>query len=1020
MVSGTLNAEQLKAVTHTKTPLLILAGPGSGKTFTITEKVVGLIDGGIPAERILALTFSEKAASEMQERIEKQIGIGSGISVSTFHSFCNELIRQFPLDMGISYGTKLISKEHSHVWGIRNIDTFAFQNLIVPPFPYDLITSLMEGVSQFQDHLIGPDEIKDYVAKGLASSSLTDEEEDELLKLEDLERFYRCYQEYKWNNNFVDYDDMISMACSLLEKNNVIRNNVKSRYDYILVDEFQDTNYAQLHLVHLLADSGKLTCVADDDQCIYRFRGAYLSNLKQLNEHYSDLEKVALEVNYRSTSQIVELSKQLVSLNPEREIKNFNSHNGDGELVKVVKASDDDSEAEWVAGEIKRLVDEEGLEYQDFYILTRKRADGEKFSDALKTLMVPVEYVGSLQLSDFPVIQDALAYMKVMADPFNNGVSFAKILFREGVTEHNLQKINLLAQQVKKNDPSQGDGIYSVLLNDLSSTGITQMGLVKSVLARLEEVVKYKKNHLPSDTVKFLLTQKTDLYSSQLAKDNDHSRRNIKMLNSLVQMVGDLELVDGGSEFEAVMEYLTLVFNIDIDEGEASEDNTVKVMTIHQSKGKEAKVVFVCDLAARHLPLQHRNKPFIVPSDMAKGVQRNVDEKDLHLEEERRLTYVAMTRAKEKLYLVFPEKYTINVNPSKPSQFLTEIDYENNPLIELIVTGQSGIRQGPVSVSLLQRKTEEYENLVSMYARQGQLNQALESIVVLAQLKELEKNGNLSAFDLDSFLKVSPLGPAELDDLVDGKVPPLVDQNMRFSASKIKEYMDCPLKFKYNSVLRIPTPQKGYFNVGTSVHAVYEEMIKQKMQGKSPSVTDAKAMLNDTWDGSAYTSVTHEQQDKNKMDNMLDIWFNFEKTNPNETIDVEQWFDLELDGNHFAGSIDRIDKTPDGEYIVIDYKTGKTTLSKKKIKEDVQLALYCLAVKEKYGKLPVQAGHFYVHPDNAKMVLVDVVEKEVNVVVDKVKEAVIGIMNEDFEVVEDPNCRFCDYGAVCEWRNKIS
>jgi DNA helicase-2/ATP-dependent DNA helicase PcrA len=953
----------------------------------------------------------------MQERIEKQIGIGSGISVSTFHSFCNELIRQFPLDMGISYGTKLISKEHSHVWGIRNIDTFGFQNLVIPPFPYDLITSLMEGVSQFQDHLIGPDEIKDYVAKGLAAPSLTDEEEDELLKLEDLARFYRCYQEYKWNNNFVDYDDMISMACSLLEKNNVIKENVKSRYDYILVDEFQDTNYAQLHLIHLLADSGKLTCVADDDQCIYRFRGAYLSNLKELNKHYSDLEKVALEVNYRSTTEIVELSKQLVSLNPEREIKNFTSHNGNGELVKAVKAPDDDSEAEYVAGEIKRQVDEEGLDYKDFYILTRKRIDGEKFSEALKALMIPVEYVGSLQLYDFPVIQDALAYMKVMADPFNNGVSFAKILFREGVTEHNLQKINLLAQQVRKNDPTQGDGICSVLLNDLSSTGITQMGLVKSVLSRLEDVVAYKKNHLPSDTVKFLLTQKTDLYRSQLAKDDEHSRRNIRLLNSLVQMVADLELVDGGSEFEAVMEYLSLVFNMDIDEGEASEDNTVKVMTIHQSKGKEAKVVFVCDFAARHLPLQYQGKPFTVPKDMAKGVQRNVDEKVLHLEEERRLAYVAMTRAKEKLYLVIPEQYKSNVRASKPSQFLTDIDYENNPLIEIIMAGQASVSQGPVSVSLLQRKTEEYENLVSMYSRQGQLDQALESIVVLAQLKELEKNGNLSAFDLDTFLKVSPLESAELDDLVDGKVPPLVDQNMRFSASRIKEYMDCPLKFKYNSVLRIPTPQKGYFNVGTSVHAVYEEMIRQKMQGKSPSVADAKTMLNDNWDGSAYTSTTHEQQDKNKMENMLDIWFDFEQSNPNETIDVEQWFDLELDGNHFAGSIDRIDKTPDGEYIIIDYKTGKTTLSKKKMKEDVQLALYCLAVKEKYGKLPVQAGHFYVHPDQSEMRLVDVVEKEVDAVVDRVKEAAKGILNEDFEIVKQPNCRYCDYGEICELRN---
>ena len=1019
MVSGNLNPGQLKAVTYTDGPLLILAGPGSGKTLTITEKIVDLTEKGISPEKMLALTFSEKAAGEMLERIESKIGVGSGITVSTFHSFCNDLIRQFPLDMGISYGTQLISKEHSHVWGIKNIDSFAFENVIIPPSPYDLITSLMEGVSQLHDHLITPDELKDYLDSKLADPSLDEEEEDELLKMADLEKFYRHYQEYKWNNNFVDYDDMITMACSLLENNEVIKNDIKSRYDYILVDEFQDTNYAQLKLVSLLADGGDLTCVADDDQSIYRFRGAYQSNIQQLGELYSALEKVTLEVNYRSTDPIVELSKQLVSLNPEREAKDFKSHNGDGDLVKLVKSPDDDSEAEWVANEIKRLVEEEDLEYKDIYILTRKRADGEKFSDSLKELMIPVEYVGSLKLTDFPVIQEALAYMKVIADPFNNGVSFAKILFREGVTEHNLQKINLLAQKVRKADPALGDGIYYVLMDKLDDTGITQKNLVRSILSRLEEVMSYKKSHLPSDTVKHLLIQKTDLYRSQLAADDEYSRRNLRLLNSLVQTVEDLELVDGSSEFETVMEHLALVFNMDIDEGEASEDNTVKVMTIHQSKGKEAKVVFVCDLAQRHLPLQHKRKPFTVPSEIAKGVQRDVEEKVLHIEEERRLTYVAMTRAREKLYLVYPERYLANANASKPSQFLDEIDYENNPLIEFIEAEKGDERKGPASVSLLKRKKHEYEKLVSMYSRQGQLDQALESLVVLAQLKELETNGNLAAFDVSSFLKVSSLEPSELEDLVDGKVPPLVDQNMRFSASKIKEYMDCPLRFKYNSVLKIPTPQKGYFQVGTKVHAVYEEMVRQKMQGKTPAIADAQNMLNEIWDGSVYTSTTREQQEKSKMDQMLDIWFDFEQSNPNETVDVEQWFDLELDGAHFAGSIDRIDKNSDGDYIVIDYKTGKTTLSKKKMKEDVQLTLYCLAVKEKYGKLPVQAGHFYVHPNLGEMRLVDVVEKEIDAVVDRVKEAANGILSQDFEVVDKPNCRFCDYGVICEWRNGI-
>ena len=250
-----LNTGQSKAVSYTSGPLLILAGPGSGKTLTIKEKVLKLIKDGISPDRILALTFSEKAAGEMQDRIEKDIRVGTGITVSTFHSFCNDLIREFSLDLGINRGTRLISKEHSHVWGIKNIDLFGFDHITLPSKPTDLITSLLEGVSQFHDHLIPPEELETYVSTSLTSgATLTDDETDQLLKLGDLAKFYYHYQQYKWKNNFIDYDDMIHLACNLLESNHFVRNKIGSRYDHILVDEFQDTNYAQLHLIHLMAN----------------------------------------------------------------------------------------------------------------------------------------------------------------------------------------------------------------------------------------------------------------------------------------------------------------------------------------------------------------------------------------------------------------------------------------------------------------------------------------------------------------------------------------------------------------------------------------------------------------------------------------------------------------------------------------------------------------------------------------------------------------------------------------------
>ena len=1015
-----LNEKQSDAVTYTDDPILILAGPGSGKTLTITKKVFKLIEDGLSPDRILALTFSEKAAGEMQDRIEQQIGVDSGITVSTFHSFCDGLIREFSMDLGIDQGVRLVSKEHAHIWGIRHIDQFGFENIVIPPVPYNLITSLLEGVSQYHDHLVSPAQLNEYVEQKLASCAAVDEdnnydEMDRLLKLGDLARFYEHYQQYKWDHNFIDYDDMIVLACRLLDNNDIVRKTVQKRYEYVLVDEFQDTNYAQLHLIHLLENGGDLTCVADDDQCIYRFRGAYLSNIHQLEQFYPSLRKIPLDVNYRSTGQIVDLSQQLIRNNPDREEKHLVSDKGDGKPVCVVKAPDDTSEAEWVANEIKRLISEDGMEPRDIYILSRKRADGKKFSEALRRRMVPVEYVGNMQLKQFSVVQEALAYMKMVADPFNNGIAFAKVLAREGVSEHDLQAINQTARKLVREGHVQGDGIYVVLRDHLATLGSDQEELIHSILTRLEDLINYKRKHLPSDTLKHLLIDKTDLYRSQVHEGSTHSRRNIKILNTFGNMVEDLELIDGGSEFETVVEHLELVFDMEIGEGQSSDENTVKVMTIHQSKGKEARVVFVCDMAARHLPLDYRRKTFTVPFELTRGVQRDEDEKVLHLEEERRLAYVAMTRAKEQLYLVFPEKYANNVRRSKPSQFLDDVGYETNPLVDLIEAEQVD-GQGELSIdSPLKQKVDEYERKLVMYARQSQFKHALESLVVLAQLREMEDTGSPEGVDIDKFLKVEPKDPSEFQDLIDDRVPSLVDPNMRFSASRIREYQDCPLKFKFNSVLGIPTPQKTYFQVGTDVHAVYEELAILKMQGKSPDLKLAKEILGRKWDGSAFDSDTHMQQEHGKIERMLEFWFEFEESHPNETVDVEERFDLIIDGAHFAGLIDRIDVTPKGEYVVIDYKSGKTKLSKKKMQQDVQLALYCLAVKKKYGKLPVRAGHLYVHPDAAELRLVDVNEENIAGVFEGIMETVKAIFSEDFEVTGKPVCRFCDYKGICEW-----
>ncbi|MDD4498746.1 MAG: ATP-dependent DNA helicase, partial [Methanosarcinaceae archaeon] len=780
----------------------------------------------------------------------------------------------------------------------------------------------------------------------------------------------------------------------------------------------------------------------------------YLSNITQLEKYYPTLKKIPLEVNYRATSQLVETALQLISRNPTRQEKTLLSHKGSGAPVKAVRAPDDMSEAEWVGEEIERLIREKGVGPGKIFVLTRKRKDGKKFSEALSRRMIPAEYVGSLRLSHFPVIRQALAYMHVVADPFNSGLAFTKVLAREGVHEHNLQNINTSARRFREMNngrkaadpyenilkkaskiPFEGDGVYTVLSYQLEELDLSQESLVRSVLMRINNLLDYKKQHLPSDTLKYLLNEKTDLYRAQLARDSAGARRNIALLKNLVTMVEDLENLDGKSDFEEVVEYLDLVFGLELEQEVEGEADTVKIMTIHQSKGREAEAVFVCDLAERHLPIDHRQKQFTVPSELSKGTRRSESEKFLHLEEERRLAYVGMTRAEKALYLVFPEKYPGNRRPSKPSIFLEEIGFRENPEIEFIEAKQAVPLSALEPESPLQKKIGEYERLVSMYSRQNQLKQALEALVVLARLREFEEKGSLTAFDPESFLKVDPGSPGELEALIREELPPLLNRNFAFSASGIKDYLACPLRFKYGNVLKIPLPRKIRARTGTDVHALFEELARRQKSGKEgegegevkgderggegPCGPELSALLLEEFrKNSVFASKTEEKQTLAEVRAMLDYWLRFEEDNPNEIFEVESSFEFELGTRRFTGKIDRLDLNPAGDYVLLDYKSGKTSLSRKELEEDLQLALYCEAVRKKYGKFPVKAGHMYVHPDLEKVLVFPVDPAKVEEVLEKIKETVEVISEEDFKVRAEPNCYYCDYKGICEHYNK--
>ncbi len=348
----TLNPSQETAVKECGIQL-VLAGPGSGKTRVITEKILHLVSQGVAPEHILALTFSEKAAKEMQERLEGKIDT-THLSIGTFHAFCLEVLEDNVLDSGIAFHGGIISRANQLVWGLANIDSFGFMHIEIGNNAPGVIESIIDGISAFRDELITPEELAAYLERK-KTADVPEAERSYLDKLADLLKVYLAYEQYKRSAGLLDYDDMIHEAVVLFTKKPLILNRYRKQYTHILVDEFQDTNYAQAQLVRLLAGAN-VCVVGDDDQTIYRFRGAYLTNFRDFRDQYASCREILLSHNYRNSRTILTLALELMKHAPDRQEKELLTENPPGEPVVVAECENEAAEVAFVLAEIDRLL----------------------------------------------------------------------------------------------------------------------------------------------------------------------------------------------------------------------------------------------------------------------------------------------------------------------------------------------------------------------------------------------------------------------------------------------------------------------------------------------------------------------------------------------------------------------------------------------------------------------------------------------------------------------------------------
>ncbi|MCY4490099.1 MAG: ATP-dependent DNA helicase [Thaumarchaeota archaeon] len=1013
-----LDDKQKKAVQHSGSPLLVIAGPGSGKTRVIIERVMHLIKSGIKPSEILCLTFSEKAAAEMMQRLEERLDI-TDMQISTFHASAKNMLEDNVLDSGIGMSSGIIKRHARLVWGLENIDNFEFKHIEVGNNAVEVIESVTDGVSAFKAELISSDELYKYIDAKL-NENLDEDKKDFVLKLADLHKVYLKYQEFQQSKTVIDFDDMVVFAVDLLKKKPNILSRYQKKYRHILVDEFQDNNFAQLELVKQITSSGNVTVVGDDDQSIYRFQGAYLTNFKDFQKYFSNNTEIILDNNYRSTQSIVGVANHLHRAMPNRHDKVLKTTHEQGEKITVAQCTNESSEVEFVVKTIKELLGKniqrrdgssESLTYKDFVVLARKRSDGKKFAKGLKAHGIPTTHLGESNVFSTPVVRDIMAFLSIAENPGESGIAINRLMMSNGISDVNIAKINLKARKKAWSGPAGYDYVLDTI-KERHTLDISQKDKLGDIEEQIQRIVNLKSNETVSGVIYEIIMSVSGLYKKSIQTDTPDNIRSQSIMKTLYNIAIEFESLYPQGTLGGFMRHLNLInrFDMELDEGPTPE-NTVQVTTIHQSKGREFPVVFIADVAKNKLPLRYRAKKFYVPNDLAKGMREAEDERELYRQEERRLFYVAMTRAQNMLYITYASRYGQNKNETKPSIFLDELDFEKNPLINHIKYEEQGTDVILKKDSIIERIKNDRQNMAVDAINQMRLKSAIQDIVELAQIRHYDMHGNLEGFDSSEILKPSTSRISEAD--LKGVKIPLVDKNeISLSPSKIKSYETCPLQFKFAHIMNVPSKSKPYFDTGNAIHSVAEHMTKLQLEGITPTEELAFKVLEKEWNPIAYQSKLSEEQEKENAKSMVRTYLKWLVENKNTPVAVEKKFSIKIEGVQFKGKIDRIEKTPDGKYVVIDFKTGKTEIKSKDVKTDPQLNIYALGVEEQYEELPETTSLFYLKKDKIVENLIE--ESQVRSVSEEIGETVKLILDEKFDATPGyMTCKNCDYRSIC-------
>ena len=632
-----LNPAQKEAVEHTDGPLLIMAGAGSGKTKVLTCKVANLLAKGVAPWSILAITFTNKAATEMRERVDRMIGEGAkDVWLSTFHSFCAKFLRREVEATGMYKRNFVIYDSSDSQVVIKE----CLKELNLDPKQY-APSSIQNAISNAKNQLMGP--------KAVARDA------DNFFQ-QKVAEVYALYAKKLRTNNAMDFDDLLMVSVLLLEEHEEIRIKYQNRFKYILVDEYQDTNGAQYQLTKILAAKHHNLCVVGDaDQSIYGWRGADIRNIMDFEEDYPEARTIKLEQNYRSTKNILAAANAVIEHNINRKKKELWTENATGEKLTIYEARDERDEAEFIATTVMKQKTIFNASYGDMAVLYRTNAQSRVVEETFMRRGIPYTMVGGLKFYDRKEIKDILAYLRVIYNPLDT-VSLLRII--------NVPKRGLGATTIAKlADFAENNGLtlFDVISSEETLSQIP--GITARVKKPLElfstfifQFMGYQSNMRIDDLIEKVLEESGYLRELQEEKKPENESR-IENLKEFVGVARDFQKTEENPTLENFLSTLSLVSDIDNAE---LEDDRITLMTLHSAKGLEFPTVFMVGMEEGLFPHS----------------RTLMDENEI--EEERRTCYVGITRAQRKLYLTCAQQRTIygKTSMSTPSRFLGEIPEE--------------------------------------------------------------------------------------------------------------------------------------------------------------------------------------------------------------------------------------------------------------------------------------------------------------------------------------------------------